>query len=362
MPITPSILRRLTEGSHKNEKSILKKNNASSSSKVKSVHFTVADKPESETCYCPEVLKYNDKALLKNALVDNKFINNSLDILSCMHANEVTKEDLETILNKLKGEAKDYIIVRSSLLNLLQDLISDMPTKQHLQEMQQNIIDMNDDIDRLNNLNASKDKKIMLLERELTIKNNNISELKNEIEQWIINIEDLKGQVRTLTKYMDELEEKEDRNNEIIKQNNEQINQYKNMLESSKREINSLMKKHDKEILKIRFSLEECKNILADRENIIDKLKGRVNDLRQKNKEISHKYNIEVSSNKELMKENQDIQQKVLDLQKDKEDMYNKFREDEANYQSKINELNNECVNYERKLTDCQKNNKRKRC
>ncbi|KAL6595943.1 hypothetical protein U3516DRAFT_565800 [Neocallimastix sp. 'constans'] len=363
MPINPALIRRkLPENSvfkniqrlYGDENAVKKlnnmKNNTSSLNKEsnsptskKTVYFTEAKKTNvnNEPCFCPEEI--NNQNNSKESKLKNSF------------SNEVTKDDFQSILLKLKTETKDYIIVRSSLLNLLESLISNMPTKDHLKQMQENMMSMNDRIIQLDNLNRNKDKKIASLEKELTKKNNNISELENEIIQWRGNIDKLKVQIKTLSGYMEELEKREDKNNDLINDKNKKLDDYKNMLEDNKKEINGLMSKHDNEIKKIRYSLEECKKILEDRDITIENLQNKVKDLQKKNKELANKHKIELNNKKELIQKNQNIQKMLNDLKKNKDALYNKFKSDSLEYKKKIDDLNNDCVIYEKKLNDYQK-------
>ncbi|KAG4108673.1 hypothetical protein H8356DRAFT_9057 [Neocallimastix lanati (nom. inval.)] len=366
MPVNPTIIKRiLPENSVLNNKKNLnnnenvdkkldnlKSNTTPSNTKAnspinkKTIHFVEAKKinVNNEPHFSQEVI------IKQNNVKESKLTVS----YSNVYTSEVTREDLLSILSKLKEEAKDYIIVRRSLLLLLEDLISKMPTKEHLKQMHQNMISLNDRIKYLDNLNNFKDKNIVSLEKELSSRNNNITELKKEIHQWKDNIEKLKSQIKELTDYVNRLEKRNEKNNEIINNNNKELDHYKNKLEDNKIEINSLMKKHDTEIKKIKYSIEECKNILVDRDSTIDQLQTKLKELQEKYDDLNNKHNIELNSKNELIQKNQSIQKMLNDLKQIKDNLSNKLKSDNLENKKKIFELNNECINYENRMKEIQ--------
>lgn len=354
------------------------KNNLKPSNQKSTKKFTFT-----EACYCPEeVMSANPSRMIsgntksgslvskpvyrntKNAFKDltpstsptsiykSSTITTTTTTTTTAHNNEVTKEDLEVILNKLKSEAKDFIVVRGSLLELLNKLITDLPSRTYIEELKIDIENIKEMNNKLNVTISGKDKCINNLEMEISSKNNTINDLHKEIQTWKENIEKLKKQVQMLTEYTKELEGKAVVQRSDIEDKNKIINKYKSLVEDHKIRINNLNVNHQDEIDKLKYSLSECKQILIGRDQTIEKLNNDLNVQINKNKTLQANYNRELELKNDMIHKNKELQ-KTLEDYKNSCKVLDKFKRENEKYKDQVSTLSLECQNYEKQLREC---------
>ena len=246
--------------------------------------------------------------------INNNSDNNMIEILKKEKNNLEEQLEKEKKINKeknnyieiLKKEINDNILLNKNIIintkdkqtnemNSLDLLLEFSKYKLENEKIKKSLIIQNILIEEMKNelLNLKKDKK--LLEEEISLFNNNYNKLKENLNEY-------------------ELQLKEKKNNEKYLTIN--LNKQKNKCFGQQKEIKTLKQKID-ELIEINEKLtkekclEEYKKIINEKNNDIKDLKNQNNDLVKKIKLKDKELNLQINNKENLINKNIEIQRGI---------------------------------------------------